>query len=107
VRNTIIALLRQQYRAGCLVPVSQTDLVALKTIEESRPLLQFTVGSTQTSVRISVGDALEFKTAIVSVADDLLARIVNTDPVRCLPPNNPGPDAQPRISNRPIPGSMT
>jgi hypothetical protein len=99
-RETLIDLLRRRCRAGFLVPADAADRDAVQLIEQYRHLLQPGDDAPNWVVRVSVGNMTQFRTAVSSVADDMLARIVKTDPVRQSPPDNAGPVARPRIANR-------
>ncbi|MHC2282154.1 hypothetical protein ACVME8_008797 [Bradyrhizobium diazoefficiens] len=98
-RSTLVGLLQRRRRAGFLVPADAADRDAVRLIEQYRYLLQPADDAPDWVVRISVGNMTQFRTAVSSVADDMLARIVKTDPVRQTPPDNAGPVARPRIAN--------
>jgi hypothetical protein len=99
-RRTLVALLQQPCRAGFLVPADAQDRDAVRLIDQYRDLLRPAEDAPDWVVRISVGNIAKFRTAASSVADDMLARIVKTDPVRQNPPDNVGPVTRPRIANR-------
>jgi len=98
-RNALVGLLRRPCRAGFLVPADKRDRDATRLIGQYRNLLQPADDSPDWVVRISDVDMTQFRTAVSSVADDILARIVRTDRVRRSPPDNEGPATRPRISN--------
>jgi hypothetical protein len=100
-REALFALLRHSYRAGFLVPADATDSNAIHLIEQYSALLQPTKEAPDWVVRISTGNITQFQTAVDSVADEILARIVNADRVRQSPPDNDGPTKLKRITNRP------
>jgi TIR domain len=99
-RGALVKLLHQPCRAGFLVPADTADLEAMSLVEQYRTLLQPAVDAPDWLVRISIGNIAQFRTAVSSVADDILARIVKNDPVRQKPPDNAGPTSLPRIASR-------
>jgi hypothetical protein len=99
-RGALIRLLQQPCRAGFLVPADATDIPSVRLIEQYRALLQPAENALDWVVRISIGNTAQLQTAVTSVADDILARIVKTDPVRQSPPDNSGPATRPRIANQ-------
>jgi hypothetical protein len=99
-RETLIALLQKPCRAGLLLPADAADREAALLIEQYRGALRPASGAPDWVVRPCVGGTAEFRIAVSSVADDIRARIVNTDPVRRNPPENDGPIVRPRITNR-------
>jgi hypothetical protein len=98
-RGALVGLLRRPCRAGFLVPADKRDRDAIRLIGQYRNLLQPADDSPDWVVRISDVDMAQFRTAVSSVADDILARIVRTDRVRRSPPDNEGPATRPRVSN--------
>jgi hypothetical protein len=99
-RSALVGLLRRRCRAGFLVPADALDRDAVRLIEQYRYLLHPADDAPDWVVRISVGNMAQFRTAVSSVADDILARIVKTDRVRQSPPDNVGPATRPRIANQ-------
>jgi hypothetical protein len=99
-RETLIALLQKPCRAGLLLPADTADREAALLIEQYRAALNPTSGAPDWVVRSCVGSTADLRTAVNSVADDIRARIVNSDPVRRNPPENDGPIVRPRITNR-------
>jgi hypothetical protein len=99
-RNALIELSRKKFRAGCLIPAETADQNAVRLIEQYRTMLQPPEDAPDWVVRISVGNMAQFRTAVSSVADDILARIVKSDRVRQSPPDNAGPTTLRRIANR-------
>jgi hypothetical protein len=97
--NALVALLQEKCRAGFLVPADASDRDAVRLIKQHRQQLQPADDAPDWVVRISEGTMAQFRTAVSSVADDILARIVKTDRVRQNPPDNDGPTTKPRISN--------
>ncbi len=99
-RETLIALLQKPCRAGLLLPANAADREGALLIQQYRAALKPASGAPDWVVRPCVGSAADLRIAVSSVADDIRARIVNTDPVRRNPPENDGPPVRPQITNR-------
>jgi hypothetical protein len=105
-RGTLAAVLQRRCRAGFLVLADSSDQNNARLIRQHEAILRPPDDAPDWVVRISIGNAMQLRTAVSSVADDLLARIVKTDPVRQPPPDNSGPHTRPRIANRLNDGSV-
>jgi hypothetical protein len=99
-RAAVVGLLRNPCRAGLLIPADAADEQAKSILESYEPELKSANNEGQWVIRPCVGTMGDFYIGADSVANDLLARIVLTDQVRQVPPDNDGPSVRPRMTNR-------
>jgi hypothetical protein len=97
----VASLLRHPWRGGVVVPVDASDVCSphggIKADLELTPNEREWI-----VVRVAQGGVAELRTALISVADDILARIVMHGSVERHPPATVGPvplSARPRIAN--------
>ena len=96
-RAAIVSLLGAEWRGGIVIPVEASDAGLAETIRR-----EFEVTPNQREwivVKIAQGGIAQFRTAIISVADDILARIVRHGSVVRATPATAGPSVRPRIAN--------
>jgi hypothetical protein len=102
-RAAITSLLRRQWRGGVVVPVDASDKPSAHLMESIKGDLELTPNEREwIVVRVAQGGVAELRTALISVADDILARIVMHGSVERHPPATFGPvplSVRPRISN--------
>jgi hypothetical protein len=99
VRNALMALFKSPTRAGFVIPIDSDDNKARGIMETHSSLIKTIGTGNDWIIRISIGGQEDFKTAISSVCDEILATLVRTSRVWQSPPDNGGPATQPRISN--------
>jgi hypothetical protein len=100
-RAALLGLLREPSRAGLLIPADDGDEEAKSNLETYLDQMQSADQGGNWVIRSKgIGTIGDFHIGIDSVANDLLARIVVTDPVRQSPPDNAGPLVRPRMTNR-------
>jgi hypothetical protein len=93
-------LITQDWLGGVIVPAAAEDQEAVRRADRFRNALQLPAGrSERLVIRGATLTAAEFRTAVISLADEILSRIVQFGIVRRNPPLNDGPAARPRISN--------
>jgi hypothetical protein len=96
----VTELLQRQWFIGLVIPVDENDLESAALVGKFRPQLQPSEDARDwVVVRRESRTIAEFRTAIVSVADEILARIVKNAEVRRPPTTPDGPDRRPRIAN--------
>ena len=96
----LTSLLQRQWYTGFVLPVDKMDQELVSQMEKLRPVLQPSADARDwVVVRISIGTMAEFRTAVISVADEILARIVKTAEVRRPHADKAGPNTRPRIAN--------
>lgn len=94
-RAAIVSLLRHPWRGGVIVPLDASG-------HPSARLDDFELTPNEREwivVRPTQGGVAEFRTAVVSVADEILARIVKHGSVERPTPDTDGPAVRPRITN--------
>jgi hypothetical protein len=93
-------LLQAEWYVGLVVPVDRTDQLSVSLVERVAPTLQPPPAAQErVVVRISIGTLAEFRTALVSVAAEVLSRIVTTADVPRPHPEKNGFATRPRIAN--------
>jgi hypothetical protein len=99
-RQAVASLLRHPWRGGIVVPVNATDRSSILLMERIKSEFEMTPNEREWIVlRVAQGGVAEFRTAVISVADDILARIVKHSSVERNAPATRGPSAPPRIAN--------
>jgi hypothetical protein len=99
-RNAVASLLRRAWRGGIVVPVDASDQPSIRLMESIKADFEMTPNEREwVVVRVAQGGVAEFRTAVISVADDILARIVRHGSVERSTPATVGPSAPPRITN--------
>jgi hypothetical protein len=99
-RTAVVSLLRHQWRGGVVVPVDASDQASIHLIESIKSDFEMTPNEREwIVVRIAQGGVAEFRTGVMSVADDILARIVKHGSVERGPTATVGPSVRPRIAN--------
>jgi TIR domain len=99
-RAAVVSLLRHQWRGGIVVPVDQSDQPSIRLMENIEADFGMTPNEREwIVVRVTKRGVAEFRTAMISVADDILARIVKRGSVVRSTPATVGPSAPPRIAN--------
>jgi hypothetical protein len=103
VRGEFKGLIQEgTWRCGFLVPVGSSDAEAFSITEKFRDVLEVPPEHQQRIViRRTGGSVADFRIALLSVLDGILARIVKHGEVRQKIPDNPGPDTKPSITNVP------
>jgi len=92
--------LRYQWRGGIVVPLDASDQQSIRLIESIKPDFEMTPNEREwIVVRVAQGGVAEFRTAVISVADDILARVVKHGSVERSTPATVGPSVPPRIVN--------
>ena len=73
-RAAMTSLLRHPWRGGIVVPVEASDQPSVRLIESIKPDFELTPNEREwVVVRVAQGGVAEFRTAMISVADDILA----------------------------------
>jgi hypothetical protein len=99
-RAAVVSLLHHPWRGGIVVPLDASDQPSIRLIESIRPEFEMTPNEREwVVVRVAQGGVAEFRTAVISVADEILARIVNHGSVERSAPATVGPSVRPRIAN--------
>ena len=98
-RTGLIALLRRDWRGALLVPVDNSDSESTRLVESFRLDLQLSPNERERIVIRISRSITEFRTAVISVVDEILARIVKDGIVQRSQPENDGPNTRPRITN--------
>ena len=99
-RAAIRSLLREQWRGGLVVPVNAADRPSVQLIQGIKPEFELTPNEREWIViREARGGLAEFRTAVISVADDILALIVKHGSVERPTPATDGPSVRPRVAN--------
>jgi hypothetical protein len=103
VRDKVKGLIREgTWRGGFLIPIESSDAEALSITEQFRDVLDVPPEHQQRIVlRRTSGSVTDFRIALFSVLDGILARIVKHGEVHQKIPDNPGPKTKPRITNVP------
>jgi hypothetical protein len=88
------------WRGGFLIPSGSLDTEDKLNTEEYRRLLDVQPEHQQRIViRRTSGSMAEFRSALLSVLDDILARIIKNGELQQEIPDNAGPEKIPRITN--------
>ncbi len=96
----MLELVRQPWLGGIIIPVAASDPEATRLADEFRnELAGLEARSDRLVVRGSAATPEDFCTAIISTADEILARIVRFGKVGQSPPPNDGPTTRPSISS--------
>ena len=96
----VVSLLRRQWRGGLVVPVGAADQRSIRLMESIKSDFEITPNEREwIVVRVAEGGVAEFRTAVTSVADDILARIVKHGSVERSTSATIGPSVRPRIAN--------
>ena len=99
-RAAVASLLRHPWRGGIVVPVDASDQPSIRLMESIKADFEMTPNEREcVVVRVGQGGVAEFRTVVISVADDILARIVMHGSVERRTPATVGPSAPPRIAN--------
>jgi TIR domain len=99
-RTKMVSLLRRPWRGGVVVPVDGSDQQSVRLMEGIKSDFEMTPNEREWIVfRIARGGVAEFRTGVISVADDILARIVKHGSVERSAPSTIGPSVRPRIAN--------
>lgn len=100
-RQAVLDIISLQWRGGIIIPASakQPRAVALADAFHERLKLLPPERTRDLIIRDSVPTDDAFRTAVPSVADEILARIVAFGEVKQPLPSNVGPERRPRISN--------
>jgi TIR domain len=97
-RAALAELLKASWRGGVVVPAADKDSIAL--VEKFGAQLQPSKATEDSIVvRTVIGAQDAFRTAVISVIDEVLARIVNQGKVHQNVPGTQGRAALPRIAN--------
>jgi hypothetical protein len=99
-RRAVMDLLREPCGAGLLVPADAGRADAKALVEAYQDELRSGHQSGNWVVRTALGTMADFHIAADSVFQDLLARIVASEPLRHSLPENMGPTERPRMTNR-------
>ncbi len=91
--STVRALIRSDWRGGIIVPAPITQENLANRLELSLER------SEQMVVRTNLKGKEDFRIAVMSVIDEILARIGRFGEVKNSPRPNDGPTSRPRISN--------
>jgi hypothetical protein len=76
-RTKMVSLLRRPWRGGFIVPVDRSDQLSVRLMESIKSDFEMTPNEREWIVfRIVQSSVAEFHTGVISVADDILARIV-------------------------------
>jgi len=101
-RNALVAVLRRDWRGGVIIPVDAADKASVDCVEKFESVLQpppeklnWIVVRPSRTTRVEAG----FRTAVLSVASEILARIVDHADVQQLPQNRDVLPIRPRIAN--------
>ena len=99
-RMAVVSLLRRQWRGGLVVLVDASDQRSIRLMESIKSDFEMTPNEREwIVVRVALGGVAEFRTAVISVADDILARIVKHGSVERSTSATIGPSVRPRITN--------
>ena len=99
-RAAVVSLLRHPWRGGIVVPVAASDQLSIRLVQGIKSDFEMTPNEREwIVVRVAQGGVAEFRTGVISVADDVLARIVKHGSVERSTPATIGPSARPRIAN--------
>jgi hypothetical protein len=99
-RMAVVSLLRRPWRGGLVVPVGASDQRSIRLMESIKSDFELTPNEREWIViRVAQGGVAEFRTAVISVADDILARIVKHGSVERSTSATIGPSVRPRITN--------
>jgi hypothetical protein len=99
-RTAVVSLLRHPWRGGIVVPLDASDQPSIRLIERIKPEFEMTPNEREwIIVRVAQGGVAELRTAVISVADDILALIVKHGSVERGTPATVGPSVRPRITN--------
>lgn len=99
-RDAVIGLLRSRWCGGLIIPVDRSDKDTVRMFENIHSSLELSmVDRDWIVVRPTIGTMTDFRTSVISVADEVLARIVNHGVVQQKHSPNAGPDTRPRIAN--------
>jgi TIR domain len=101
VRDKVEGLIREgTWRGGVVIPIGSFNAEALSITEQFRDVLEVPPEHQQRIViRRSSGSVVDFRIALLSVLDGILARIVKHGEVHQKIPDNPGPKTKPSITN--------
>jgi hypothetical protein len=96
----VASLLRHPWRGGIVVPVDASDQPSIRLMESIKADFAMTPNEREWVVtKTAQGGVVDFRTAVISVADDILARIVKHGSVERSTPATDGPSVRPRIAN--------
>ena len=99
-RTAVVSLLRRQWRGGLVVPVGASDQRSIRLMESIKSDFEITPNEREwIVVKVAEGGVTEFRTAVISVGDDILARIVKHGSVERSTSATIGPSVRPRIAN--------
>jgi hypothetical protein len=99
-RTAVVSLLRYEWRGGIIIPVDSSDKTSVRLVDQAQSEFQTSPNEREwIIVRISKGRVTEFRTAVISVVDEILARIVEHGAVQRNYPAESGPSTLPRIAN--------
>jgi hypothetical protein len=99
-RAAMASLLHHPWRGGIVVPLDASDQPSIRLIDSIKSDFEMTPNEREwIVVRVALGGVAEFRTAVISVADDILARIVKHGSVERSTPATVGPSVPPRIVN--------
>ena len=99
-RAAVASLFRHPWRGGIVVPVDASDQPSIHLMESIKADFEPTSNEREwVVVRVAQGGVVEFRTAVISMADDILARIVEHGSVERSTPATLGPSVRPRIAN--------
>jgi TIR domain len=100
VQEALINLLEGSWRGGFLLPVTASDYDSLQRVESFCARLKLSDEQQDRIVfRRVVGSAGDFRSAMISIVDDVVGRIIKQAEVQRGSPDNSGPEKKPAISN--------
>jgi hypothetical protein len=95
----VASLLRHPWRGGIVIPVDASDQPSIRLMESIKADFEMTPNEREWVVfRVARGGVVEFRVAVISVAGDILARIVKHGSVERSTPATVGLSV-PRIAN--------
>jgi hypothetical protein len=98
-RTAVVSLLRHPWRGGIVVPVDAADQASISLVESIQSDFDMTPNEREWIVIKVAKGVAEFRTGVISVADDILARIVKHGSVERSTRATIGPSTRPRIAN--------
>jgi len=101
IRDRVSRLVVQDtWRGGLLIPVDSSNAEALRLTAQHKHILEISTGhEQQVVVRRAAGSIGDFRIALLSILDDILARIVKHGEIYQTFPDNAGPQTKPQITN--------